>query len=290
MFNVPLKLREAKELIIPEGPNFASAPLIKCEIDGTKISFKAPKHKPRRANHKGLSPEAIYRENDLPFRDYYDEEKEIRGLTDNWREADIFYHAWAFNGPWFTGVASELRCAVRIIKIVNYPDAISLFHPRSLEKVIGDNLTNLYSGHISETNGGIQIFNAPTNWQPLHHLPVVAVKLQSQSLEFSAFPTIEHLVYFPIADNLFIRIMFWPSRLKNLSRSELDKLVSEKPMLELMDNIIESIQLELSSSAQAQQQAALKDMEDTSLIKEYPPLKWDKVSEAEKLKILTAQS
>ncbi|MFA7555103.1 MAG: hypothetical protein WCY88_12700, partial [Spongiibacteraceae bacterium] len=77
--------------------------------------------------------------------------------------------------------------------------------------------------------------------------------------------------------------------IKNYPRSELDKRVNEQPMLDLMENIIDSLQLKLSPEAQAQQEAALKGLEDASLIKAYPPLKWDNVSAEEKQKILAAQ-
>ncbi|WP_185231136.1 hypothetical protein [Teredinibacter franksiae] len=290
MLNVALKLREPKGLVTPVGPSFKWARTLKSEYEGTEITFKAPRHRPKRSNDKGYVPLRRYSEDrPLPFRNHYSEEDTARGLPDHWREADFFYHSWAFNGPWFTGAVGELDLSFQLVKVVNYPKDISLFHPRALEQVIGDYLTNLYSHHISSTRGGIQIFHAPVNWQPLSHLPVNAARMEVVSEDFSPHRTIKRIVFFPIANDLMSVLIFWPGRFKNLPRSELDKRVNEAPMLELMENIIASVQLTLSPKAQAQQQAALAGMNDTSLVKEYPPLKWDKVSAEEKQKILAGE-
>ncbi|ACR11584.1 conserved hypothetical protein [Teredinibacter turnerae T7901] len=287
MFNVSLKLREPKGLIIPKGPSFGRARMIKSEYDGTEIIFRAPKHRPKRSNDEGYAPQRRYtKESPLSFRNYHDEEKAARGIVDHWREADFFYHSWAFNGPWFTGPLGELDLSFRLIKVINYPQDMSLFHPRALEHVIGDYLTYMYSHHLDSTRGDIQEFHAPINWQLIPHLPVNAARMEVVSENFSPHRTIMRLVFFPIASDMMARLIFWPGRFKNLPRSELDKRVNEQPILDLMENIIASLQLNLSPRAKAQQEAALSGLEDTSLIKDYPPLKWDNVSKEEKQRIL----
>jgi len=70
-------------------------------------------------------------------------------------------------------------------------------------------------------------------------------------------------------------VRFDPSRIKNISKEELDKRVSEDSMIELMNNIIDSFQLTLSDEAKQQQQAALAGLDNTSLIKHYPPINWN---------------
>jgi len=57
-------------------------------------------------------------------------------------------------------------------------------------------------------------------------------------------------------------------------------------MLELMENIISSIELTLSPEAKAQQKIALAGLDDTSLIKDYPPLKWGEAESGESLKTI----
>ena len=290
MFHVSLKLREPKGLVTPKGPHFKWARTITSEYEGTEITFNAPRHRPRPPNPKAYRPQRRYtKESPLSFRNYYGEEEAARGLPDHWRKADFFYHSWAFNGPWFTGAVGQLELSFRLVRVVNYPQDMSLFHPRALEQVIGDYLTDMYAHHIDFTRGDIQVFHAPVNWQPLNHLPVNGARMEVVSEDFSPHRTIKRMIFFPISNDTMATLIFWPSRIKNYPRSELDKRVNEQPMLDLMENIIDSLQLKLSPEAQAQQKAALKGLEDTSLIKAYPPLKWDNVSAEEKQKILAAQ-
>jgi hypothetical protein len=275
MMNLRLKLREPKGQVIPKGPSFRWACTIRTEIDGTQIQFKAPYHWPLQSNDEAIIPERHYNaDNKLRFRDYYDKEDAERGLVDHWRKARFFYRAWAFCGPWFTGPQAELSMSLTIIKVINYPEGTSLFHPRALELVIGDYLTNMHSHHLDETRGYIQEFKAPVDWRALHHLPVNTARFKMVPEDFSPHKVVDHHVIFPIADNMMASFLFWPSQLLSLPQAELDKRVSAKPMHELMEKIIASIELKLSPEAQDQQQAALAGMEDTSLIRDYPPLQW----------------
>ena len=254
MMNVRLKFRKPPSFVVPKGPSFRWARTILSEINGTEITFKAPKHRPEFSNNAPFLPERRYHNNGntLNFRNYYDEEKAARGLGDHWRDAEFFTHAWAFCGPWFSGTVAELSLSFNILKAVNYPEGISLFHPRVLEQVIGDYLSELFSHQLDETRGYIQEFDGPVNWQPLSLLPVNCVKLEVVSKDFSPHRTIKHMVFFPIADNLLASLIFYPSRLINLPRSELDKRVSVEPLHDLMNNIINNFQLQLSPESNAQ--------------------------------------
>jgi hypothetical protein len=132
----------------------------------------------------------------------------------------------------------------------------------------------MHSHHLDETRGYIQEFKAPVDWRALHHLPVNTARFKMVPEDFSPHKVVDHHVIFPIADNMMASFLFWPSQLLSLPQAELDKRVSAKPMHELMEKIIASIELKLSPEAQDQQQAALAGMEDTSLIRDYPPLQW----------------
>lgn len=280
MMNVRLKLREPKQLVVPRGPDFRWARTIHSNLNGSHISFKVPRHRPRRSNHLSKVPERNYQSDrsaasSMPFRSMYGDEDAEKGLKDHFERLKFFYHAWAFYGPWFSGTVAELSLSFDFIKAVNFPDSMSLFHPRALEQVIGEYLTFMYSYHLDFTRDYIQEFDAPVNWEPLNHLPVNAVRLESIPREFSAHKTISHYMFFPIADNIMACLHFMPSRILGLPRSELDKRVSVDPMYKLMDNIINSIQLELSPEARAQQARALDGLENTELVKDYPLLKWD---------------
>ncbi|WP_341938817.1 hypothetical protein [Marinimicrobium sp. C2-29] len=293
MMNFRLKLRQPKQLVVPKGPDFRRARTFRSDVDGTYISFKAPRHSPRRSNHLPRLPDHHYRsarysDGTLPFCSMYSDHKAEAGLKDHFEKLQFFYHAWAFCGPWFSGTVAELNLSFDFIKAVNFPSSMSLFHPRAMEQFIGEYLTFMYSHHLSVTRGYIQEFDAPVNWQPLRHLPVNAVKMEATPRDFSAHRTISHLMFFPIADNVMAKLHFMPSRILGLPRSELDKRVSIEPMLDLMDNIISSIQLELSPEAKAQKVRALAGLDNTNLVKGFPPLKWDNATLEEERRYLNS--
>ncbi len=278
--NVRLKLREPKQFIVPKGPSFRWARTVCSDLDGTNIIFKAPRYRAKYLDLEPVLPERRYRSSgssgsSMPFRSMYSDEDAEKGLKDHFERLKFFYHAWAFYGPWFSGTVAELSLSFDFIKAVNFPDSMSLFHPRALEQVIGEYLTFMYSYHLDFTRDYIQELDAPVNWQPLHHLPVNAVRMEAVPRDFSAHKTKNHLMFFPIADDIMACLHFMPSRILGLPRSELDKRVSVDPMYELMDNIINSIQLELSPEAKAQQARALDGLGNTELVKDYPLLKWD---------------
>ncbi len=286
LIELDVNLPAPKGLVVPKGPNFNRAGKVAGEFGGTKLIFKAPKHSPMRLHEKSRSCAGVYSSvEELSFR----KDKAKRGLTNRWCQFEYFYHSWAFNGPWFTGAFSELQCHINIIKAIKYPKDFSLFHPRALESVIDDYLTYGYSHHIFEFAGNIQEFEAPVDWQPLTHLSVNAVRFKVASQGFSTYRT-EHWVISPLTDNLMVTMVFRPNRLNNLPREILDERVDEKPMLELIDNIIDSIEVELSPVARAQQKAALEGLDDSSLIKEHPLLKWDKLGSVEKAELLEREN
>lgn len=273
MMHVKYKLRKSKSLVTPKGPNFAWAKTISCDFDGTVVKFKAPKHRPRHSNDEPISPKHELKLNEIVFRSSYTEGFNV---SDNWKKIELFYHAWAFYGSWFSGTLAELEIHFNLIKPVNYKNNnFSLFHPRAFEKIIGDYLTNNFSMFKRETMGGKHHYIAPVNWQPLDSFPMVAARLEVQPDSSVISRPIHYFVFFPITDKVMAVIQFIPSQLLALSQEELDKRVDRSSMLELMENIINSIELTLSPEALAQQKSALAGLDNTSLIKDFPPLKWE---------------
>jgi len=270
--HVRYKLREAKGLTTPKGPSFSSAKTVACDIDGTVIKFKAPKHRPRHSNHEPVLPKRSYKLDDMFFRSTYSEGFNV---SDSWENFKIFHNTWAFYGPWFTGALAELEMYFDLIRPINYKNNdFSLFHPRAFEKIIGDYLTNSFSTFTRETMGGKHHYIAPVNWQPLSDFQAVAVRLEvSPDVTVISRP-IRYFVFFPIAGKVVACFQFIPSQFLALSQEELDKRVDRSTMLALMENIINSIQVELSPQALAQQKSALAGLDDASLIKEFPPLNW----------------
>lgn len=282
--HVKYKLRKANGLVTPKGPSFSRAKTIRCDIDGTIIKFKAPKHRESDYSYKPVLPARAYQLDEMFFRSNYSEGFNV---SDNWKIFKFFESSWAFNGPWFTGTLANLYMYFDLVKPVNYENEdFSLFHPRAFEKIVGDYLTNQYSTYTNELMGGKHHYIAPVNWQPLSDYPVVAVRLEVRPDLAVTRGKVRYLIFFPITDKVMASILFIPSQLLALSQEELDKRVNRSTMLELMNNIIDSIELTLSPEAQAQQQAALAGIDDTSLIKNHLPLKWPATPQDNKTKSL----
>ncbi len=282
--HVRYKLRKPKGLITPKGPRFSNAKTIHCNIDGTVIQFKLPKHRPRLTNNKPVLPAHSYSLNEIIFHSSHQRELKV---SNNWETFRLIENAWAFYGPWFTGSLSELIMYATLIKPVNYENNdFSLFHPRAFEKIIGDYLTNSFSTHTNEFMENKHEYIAPLNWKPLTKFPMVAVRLQVEPDIKVARGTIRYFVFLPITDKVMICIQFVPSQFLAMTQEELDKRVNRSSMLELMNNIIDSIELTLSPEAQAQQKAALTGLDDASLISDFPPLKWPVVNKENTFKEL----
>lgn len=269
--HVRTKFRKPNGLVTPKGPSFSSAKKICINLDGTILSFKAPKHRPRRKGHKSIQPEHNYKFEEMIFRSSYRNDSTV---NDNWKTYKLFYRSWAFYGPWFTGTLADLWMFLELVKPVNYENSdFSLFNPRAFENIVADFMTNNYSKYTDSENDK-QLYITPVEWQPLTHLPVIGVRFQVIPDESVTYSTIEHLVFFPITDKVMAYIHFTPSQIRAASQEENDKRVSRSTMYKLMDNIIDSIQLTLSPVAQAQQKTALAGLSDTSLVKEFMPLQW----------------
>lgn len=284
MMNVRFKLREPKSLATPRGPRRMRT--IVSNIAGTQLSFKVPKHRPRNPNNDPIYPDPQYSIERLPLFSNYNEQDEAIGRKNIFRSRKLFSHAWAYYGPWFAGVLSELRLGLSLYQPVNYQQQFSLFHPRALEMVIGDYLDYHYSYCRDKTRNNIQELIAPVGWTPLHHLPVNTVRLEVQEQAFIPGRMDRTIVFFPLMDDLMVVMHFEASCLKNLPREEIEKLVNPQPMHDMIDNIINSIQLKLSSDAEAQQAKALEGLADTSLVKNFPPIKWDQLDEQTTQQIL----
>jgi len=269
--HVKYKLREAEGLVNPKGPNFSRAQTICCDFAGTVLSFKAPKHRPYTSRLKEHLAEKRYTKEQLNghFRCYGDDYPNTPNHIEYY---ELFRRFWAFNGSWFTGTLAQLGMQLNLIKPVNYDHEFSLFHPRAFEKIIGDYLTYIYG---NRTDDGEYNFTAPVNWQPLSKLTTLAARLEVVPNKGVHTHVTRHHLFFILNDQVLVNVRFDPSRIKNISKKELDKRVSEDSMLELMNNIIDSFQLTLSDEAKQQQQAALAGLDDMSLIKHYPPINWN---------------
>ena len=268
----PINLRINKETCVPEGPAFSSAKQVKFSLNGTEIEFIAPKHKPSSRDIKEQDVESKYNFSDLTFRSTFDKDFQ---LEDTWKSCRLLFRSWTFNGPWFTGSIAELDMYVNLIRPKDLNNNVSFFHPRAFESAIGDYLTNEYS--VPKVDGRSS-WIAPNEWKPIRGLPVVATRLHVLPDELVARRNkAMYYLFFPVADQCFAQILFYPVQLHSNgqhSQAEKDQVVSREKLFELMENIISSLKITLSPEAQAWQAKALEGLEDTALIKNFPPMKW----------------
>jgi hypothetical protein len=138
---------------------------------------------------------------------------------------------------------------------------------------VGDYLTNEYSVFKVE---GRSSWIAPHNWQPITGLPVVAARLQVTPDEaVTKIKSTKEFVFFPVADQCIAVISFFYTKSQGRgTETERDKVISRSSMFALMDDIIGSLKITLSDEAKTWQAKAYNGLDDTSLIKHFPPMKW----------------
>ena len=118
---------------------------------------------------------------------------------------------------------------------------------------------------------------APVKWQSITSLPVIAARLELTNDEkVTKRLTKQEYLFFPIDNQHFVVFIFYPARSANGTEADIDKKIGGKNLEMLISNIIDSVKIKLSpkAQAQAQQEKALEDFEDTALTKEFLPMKW----------------
>ena len=260
----------------PVGPSFGKAKKWKTNIEGTEITFRAPKHKPKDKRVKAEYPEARYSYEVMPFRDIY---REGVMLKNDWKFASLFYNIWSFHGPFLTGPLAYIVSSLIVLHRSNRLKDTSYFHPRVFEHTIADYLTNRYSMHKED---GQHEYIAPIDWQPIEGLSVPAARFKViANDEIRLYEEVDYF-FFTLDDHHIAYFAFDYHRLVRyaVNKANLDKHVGDKNLHELVDKVINSVSIKLSSAAKEQQQKALQGLDDTSLTKTFPPLKWDRDIEA----------
>jgi len=269
MMNFQTKFRNRKGFIVPVGPSFSSAKKWKIDIEGTKVEFRSPKHQPVVKSRKGKYPERNYQFKNIIFRSQNTEVV----VADIWESFSLFFHEWAFNGPWFTGCLGQVSMSLYIFKNKQPNKDISFFHPRAFEKTIGDFLTNKYS---KDTDKGKHIYSAPVNWKSIKTLSVPAARLEViADGSISPYSKDEYL-FFPIDDQYFIVMIFYPMRNTRGTEDEINKKIGYDNLGKLIDNIINSVKITLSPQAQEQQAKAIEGLSETSMTETFLPMRWSK--------------
>lgn len=263
LFFNTLKLRNVNEPYKLIGPSFSRAKNYRFSIDETEICIGFPKHKSERNFPKPRNPKKTYQLDNYSLPSMIPSKK-------GWGSLLCASRVWDFYGPLFAGKMATITMALTINSPKELKSDVSFFHPRSLEKLIGDYLSFRYEDEV-DYNG--QRWLAPTDWQPLSINQPQAAKFRAVS-NYQANYYDRYLVT-SISDTQLLVLSFnlsWNNvNPSNPNRSESHDISN---MEQLCDDIMDSLEVKLSAKALAQQQAALAGLENTSLVSDYPPLKW----------------
>jgi hypothetical protein len=286
MFNFPLSHRKSKKYLTPSGYNLIWAPRKKFRVDGTLISFKVPRYNWFQGRTKPDKPFPHYPLNQ-PKKLFSDQIPNLITKDENKSDYyEVYNHCYGFSGPWFTGEQVLLYIGVDILRIRRFPSSASFFHPRSYEMMVTDYLTRHFS-QKDDKYDGIQQNLAPVDWSPLNHLPVNAArfKIVGQSPQSTKNPE-SHELHIPIDKNIVVCFTFSLNYCSGQPSFIGSKFVNMAPVNKLVDDIISSIRVKLSPRAEAAQKKALEGLDDTSLTKSFPPLKWDNLDDNAREKAL----
>ncbi|MGI9278899.1 MAG: hypothetical protein ACR2PX_04615 [Endozoicomonas sp.] len=82
------------------------------------------------------------------------------------------------------------------------------------------------------------------------------------------------MFFFPLGDRYLGALFFGRHKYFQGGAEQEAHLIDDKPMDELIDNIINSIQLTLSPEAQAQYDRVKAECPDMQVTEDFPPLDW----------------
>ena len=273
MFYWPYKFRSQTEYLVPRGPGFTGAPVLRTKVNGNEITIKIPRHKSH-LSVKPINPKRTYFIRDNDFGRYIASKPE-------WEYFPLIARWLDFNGPWFTGNLGSLDVFVGVLRRLRSAPGRSLFHPRAFESTIADFMTFCH-GHELSRNKSTQDWYAPVDWKALKRFQCVAAKFDAiTNAEVRRSERCRYL-FLPISDHYLLQISCSITRVlpfvnsKEEPEDDTDKWISEEPMKALADQILDSLQVRLSPEVEEQQAIALKQLggEAQGLVEKFAPLKW----------------
>jgi hypothetical protein len=250
-----IKLRARNSPCELQGPSFTWAQNISFMLVDNVIQIKAPRHAPNNSNLEQFR--ALPSHNNFECRPI----SESRMPSQNWLEFFTLARKWAFYGPWFIGHVTSLNFST--VVITRNPDNIdskkpyvSMFHPRVFENELCDYLTDSY-GHKYDKSEADWI--APINWQPVTGLSIFAARFDIAPYHMPN--TRKHLLAIPITDSHILLFSFSLSEWVEAAHIQNGKCdfahvgqehlrINQEPVLELMENIIQSISITFSPKNQ----------------------------------------
>ena len=258
----------------PKGPNFKRATYYRCQLAGNDFVIGLPRYNPKRHGKVLGRSRLSYNYNYLPNKKF----REYENPDQNWRYCSVVTSAWAFMGSWFSGVKAEVNMGLCVLEPVEINEHASFFHPRAFEAGVANYLNSSAHAHDKIPLSDTPRWTAPVNWQVLDHLTVPMVKFDELPPSYEKTAP-ERCFFFPLGDRYLGALFFGIHKYFSGSAEKEAHLIDDKPMDELIDNIINSIQLTLSPEAQAQYDRVKAECPDMRVTEDFPPLDWSGVPE-----------
>lgn len=261
-----LRLRDLDGPCTPCGPVFERARLSRIHLPLCTLELKIPRHSPRRGD-KTEQTQILSDVYKLDGRNY---NRNIMP-SQSWEQELITNRKWAFNGPWFSGYKGQVAFSIEGIHTKQPSQTLNFLHPKAFEIAVLGYLTASEGHSLYDEGKMIPGYRAPLNWTPLNFLPVPAVQFDM----LMATPGYRHrLAFFPVSRDRLIHLRFDYWQACTGSQEVQDQKINPKPMQDLIDNIIRSIQLTPSPELEAELTEIRKICPDLSVSPECAPLKW----------------
>lgn len=148
------KLRTLSEYAVPKGIDINRCNRVDLNIDGVKISFPAPPHRPVLKEEKAIFNRKEISRSDA--RSYIS-----RDTKGRWRSGVHFSRTYAFLGPVFTGAIAELGVDLVLCNTKLKRSSETVFNAEFLEHSLIEILTLRYSDQKSYW---ASCWRAPFNW------------------------------------------------------------------------------------------------------------------------------
>jgi hypothetical protein len=270
MFNFSWALRDQSGFTSPQGPSFKWALWHHIMLSDVHIKLKVPRHNTRLPVESYDIPGSVEIKN-LDFKNYERHSKKQRS-------AAVIYREWEFYGPWFTGSMGGINFSGSVISALKPTSGLNYFHPRALEAAIAEYLAVDYSHEFSPRDRE-QVWLAPVNWRQQPSFPCIAARFDVIRPRAPHFGPYSYLI-FPLTKThyfVFECKMSRPPVFTDIKpEPALNDWIDPQPFLTLIDQVLNSVRVELSPQAKADQEEALRGLveHEKELVKEFPPLKW----------------
>lgn len=262
-----LQLRESKGPCSPRGPFFDKAKAETIRFPLCTLTLRLPRHSPKRGDeteqrkpHRGLHKleGSSYNGDAMP--------------SESWQQSPVANRKWAFKGPWFTGYKGHVAFSIQGLTPLHQNPEMNFLHPKAFEVGVLGFLTARWGHKLYDEGKEIPYYQAPLNWTPLAHLPVPALQLDLGEAITSG--SRYRMVFLAVAKNKLIHVHFQYWQGCTGSQQEQDQKIDPKPMQDLIDNIIRSIQLTPSPELESELAKIKKSCPELSISPECAPLKW----------------